>query len=137
MEARILLHKKISLHYFGMYLSISIHKTVKARSHGTIFPECDSIFFIKSQSYSVNSIIDINATHSVRCTKMQSHSEKIAPCEWALKKKPGIGNVKVVHCMVDASRPSSVFTNIASIFRLITNAIQMISIEGNWRSCLV
>ena len=42
-------------------------------------------FLIKLQSYSVNSIIDINATHSVRYTKMQSHSEKNAPCEWALR----------------------------------------------------
>ena len=38
-------------------------------------------FLIKSQSYSVNSIIDIHTTHSMRCKKTQLHSEKIVLCE--------------------------------------------------------
>ena len=49
-------------------------------------------FLIKSQSYNVNSIIDIHTTHSMRCKKTQSHSEKIAPCECAFSPngKPNI-----------------------------------------------
>ena len=54
-----------------------------------LFTRCDFFwvwlhFLIKLQSYSVNSIIDMYATCSMRCIKMHSHSEKIAPCEWPL-----------------------------------------------------
>ena len=53
------------------------------------FTRCDFFqvrqhFLVKPQPYSMNSNIDIHRIHSLRYEKTQSHSEKIAPCEWAL-----------------------------------------------------
>ena len=46
-----------------------------------LFTRCDFFwvrlhFLIKSQSYSVNSVIDIHTTHSMRCIKTQSTQKK-------------------------------------------------------------